>query len=630
MLISVLTVCWNSERVLPAALASLRSQTYQPREWVVIDGGSTDGTQRIIRESGEQLGDWVSEPDTGIYNAMNKGIARAKGEILYFLNSDDAFFDPEVLADVASAFAADPALELLFGNVVYQYPTKQVLRTFAHINTKSLLFEDLCHQAVFARRTLFNRIGAFNECFALNADYDWLIRAFQGGAAWRRIDRTIALFTAGGAHMLHPTRTTKERHQVRMQYMSQSCWMFGDLQRRFIHRWHRHFRVHPLGKIPVVRQDALKVLLLSHGFAAEYELGFANGLARNGVAVTLVGSDTTLVDRLEPDIRVINLRGSQRVDRSRIAKTMNLVRYFFTYFAMVIRNRRMPIHVIGMFTTRNLWVSLIEAWLTRIFSGGYVLTVHNLVPHDTHSIMNQWLSRQTFRSADLLMVHTRKTAAEICSNYGFEPEKVVVVEHGIDRLLPRTRASRAAMRERLHIAGAERVVLFFGALARYKGVDLLLDAFSLPDMECADKLVIAGRCKDKILSAELRETVSSHKRKDSILWRDGYVDDADVAPLFHAADVLVMPYRHIDQSGVIFMALATGLRTVVTDVGSLRDYITPGFGAVAPVDSSIALAASIRNLLTTPADLNTSEMAKKFLWKRTTKAILPHYWSFME
>ena len=134
------------------------------------------------------------------------------------------------------------------------------------------------------------------------------------------------------------------------------------------------------------------VILLSHGFQPEYEAGYANGIARNGITVTLVSSDNTLVDRLEPGIRQINLRGSQRMDRSRVEKFGNLMRYFFSYFFLLFRRRGTPVHVIGQFSTGNLWLSLVEAWMTRLLTGGYILTVHNLLPHDRHTSMNFRLS----------------------------------------------------------------------------------------------------------------------------------------------------------------------------------------------------------------------------------------------
>lgn len=249
MRFSIITVCWNSERVLPKAMGSLSMQRFKDYEWVVIDGASTDTTLHIARTFSAAPLHIVSEPDGGIYDAMNKGIRVAKGEILFFLNSDDAFYDENVLRDVSILYEAYPGADLLFGNVLFQHPTSRVLRTFGHINNETLIFEDLCHQAVFSRRTLFQRIGNFNEHFLLNADYDWLIRAFRSGAGWQWVDRTIAIFSVGGAHTRDVAKLSEERRKVRLQYISPAMLALGGLRSRIVHRWHRHFSAHPLGQV---------------------------------------------------------------------------------------------------------------------------------------------------------------------------------------------------------------------------------------------------------------------------------------------------------------------------------------------------------------------------------------------
>lgn len=245
---SIVTVCWNSEQVLPSAICSLAAQTYREYEWIVIDGASTDRTLDLVRSFDAAPAVVVSEKDAGIYDAMNKGVAQASGDYLFFLNSDDSLYDKHVLARAAEALDAAPDVDLLYGSVVYEHAERRVLRTFAHINGASLLFEDLCHQAVFARRSLFSRVGGFNCRFRLNADYDWLLRVFRSGAHTRCVDLRVARFKVGGAHVQNPVKLAQERRLVRLQYMTPARLFLGDIARRLRHRWHRHFRPHPLGQ----------------------------------------------------------------------------------------------------------------------------------------------------------------------------------------------------------------------------------------------------------------------------------------------------------------------------------------------------------------------------------------------
>jgi glycosyltransferase involved in cell wall biosynthesis len=368
-----------------------------------------------------------------------------------------------------------------------------------------------------------------------------------------------------------------------------------------------------------------EVILLSHGFQGEYEAGFANGLARNGVQVILVGSDTTLRERIEPTVKIVNLRRSQDPARPVWKKGLNIIRYLCSYSLFLWEHRGVRIHVIGMFSTGQLWISLLEAWLTRLVAGPYILTVHNLLPHDRHTGTNAWLSYWIYRSAACLMVHTDRMRGDLCSRFSFDPDNVIVVEHGIDKLLLANGGTRQAMRDKLNIGATERVVLFFGNIARYKGVDILLRAFELPGAKSADRLVIAGRCRDRSLALELQAMIEKNPRRDAILWRNGFVDENDVAPLFHTADVLVMPYRHIDQSGVLFMALATGLRIIATDVGSFRNYVRREFGSIIPAESPEALAASIKEELAFATGNRISYDAERYLWQHTIMPILPFY-----
>jgi len=230
---SIVTVCRNSAAVLPNALASLRAQSCTDREWVVVDGGSNDGTFEMVLASAEPLGTCISEPDSGIYDAMNKGWRRASGDIVYFLNSDDMLFDANVLARVAAAFAREPATELLVGEVIYQYPDQlQKRRSFRHIDSNSLVFGDLCHQSVFVGRALFERIGGFDQRFTINADYDWLIRAFRSGARVQWLDLPVARFTTGGLHRRNFANLVAERRVVRLQYVSPFQLWLGLMRSR--------------------------------------------------------------------------------------------------------------------------------------------------------------------------------------------------------------------------------------------------------------------------------------------------------------------------------------------------------------------------------------------------------------
>ncbi len=617
----------NSAKTILKALESVKQQTYKNIELIIVDGVSTDETLQIVAEYQDIVTTIVSEKDKGIYDAMNKGIALATGDIVFFLNSDDAFYDSTVLADVAVRFEQIPAIDLLYGDVVFDDEVKLTKRTYSHINKCTLEFESLCHQGVFARRELFKTVGEFNLKFKTNADYDWLIRVFRSGSTCTWFDRIISLFSLGGMHGQDPLLLAKEHKAVRLQYMSKTKLFLGDIVRKFRHRYHRHFKTYRLGEAALnISPSDLRVTLLSHGFQAEYELGYANGLARNGVQVTLIGSDTTLVDRLEPTVNLVNLRGSQDPARPKWSKILGMLVYWIKCYLYILFNRNTPIHVIGMFNG-NPWVAIAEAWLTRTLSKHFILTIHDILPHDQHTSRNAKLNRIVFKAANKYVVHAKPMIGELYKDYAIDLNKICFIEHGMDKITLPTITSRQKGRIFFGIKDDKPLVLIFGNILHYKGTDLLIQAFNQLAQNSDARLLIVGRCRKKSLKQELQDMVNISKFKERIIWYDGFLPDENVVSTFHAADVLVMPYRQIYQSGVIFMSLATGLRTVVTDVGVLKNYIQKDFGRVVPVESVPALTLAIEDLLANQIPLQSyfESLAKPYLWVNTVKPLLPVY-----
>jgi glycosyltransferase involved in cell wall biosynthesis len=368
------------------------------------------------------------------------------------------------------------------------------------------------------------------------------------------------------------------------------------------------------------------VILLSHGFSSEYEIAFANGLARNGVEVVLIGSDNTLTDRAVPGLKILNLRASQSPDRSATAKLYNLLRYVVEYLTFLAKRRGHPVHVIGMFSTFKTPITLVEAWLTRLVAGPYVLTVHNLLPHDGHTRLNRIAYRWIYRAPRLLMVHTNKMANDLRSRFGVAQSRIVVVEHGFDHIVPHDPEARAAWRQRNGIAEDAAVVLFFGQIAPYKGVDLLLQAFARIGADPSRHLVIAGRCIDSGIRKELEGAIRSHPHAASIHWLDGFVPHGEVPGLIHASDCLAMPYRYIDQSGVLLLAMSSGLPVVATDVGSVAEYLSPGTGEVVPVGDVEAFASALDRVVSHPnGSWRDGLIATHLEWRCTVKPLVSAY-----
>ena len=195
-LVSIVTPTLNQGRFIEHALRSVRSQTYANVEHVVVDGGSVDGTLDILRAAGD-AGEirWQSEPDDGMYDAVNKGVALTTGEIVAYLNSDDALF-PWAIESVVSAFERRPAIDLVFGDGVKvdEESGEQRVRLFPPFErTRLAHHESLMQPAVFARRRLLDRIGGFDARMRFVADLDAWLRASEGGATIAHIDEMLAV-----------------------------------------------------------------------------------------------------------------------------------------------------------------------------------------------------------------------------------------------------------------------------------------------------------------------------------------------------------------------------------------------------------------------------------------------------
>jgi hypothetical protein len=197
-LVSVITPTLNQAHFLEATLHSVRAQTYPRIEHIVVDGGSTDGTVDVLRREAELARgslQWQSGPDRGMYDAINKGLALATGDVLAFLNSDDVWM-PWAVEAVIDALESKPGVDLIFGDGIKVYETNgaQRLRLFPPFDRISLAnYESLMEPAVFWRRRLSERIGGFDTTMRYVADLDYWLRAAASGARISHLSEVIAI-----------------------------------------------------------------------------------------------------------------------------------------------------------------------------------------------------------------------------------------------------------------------------------------------------------------------------------------------------------------------------------------------------------------------------------------------------
>lgn len=232
MKVSIITVCLNSAKTIRRALQSVRQQAYHDIEVILIDGVSTDETLQIVAEFKDLVTTIVSEKDQGIYDAMNKGVALATGEIVYFLNSDDELAGSSILTDVVDLFQTNPTLQIVYGDIIVRFATYDQYTNHKHVGEHNVLHTGICHQAVFARKLLFDKIGGFNITFKIYADFDWIIRVFQANSVIQYLPRLASIFHAGGASMSNPNSNLQERLAVQHQYCQGMTLKWGHYKMR--------------------------------------------------------------------------------------------------------------------------------------------------------------------------------------------------------------------------------------------------------------------------------------------------------------------------------------------------------------------------------------------------------------
>lgn len=205
MKISIITVVYNNEKTIKDAIQSVLGQTYKNIEYVIIDGSSKDNTVNLINEYKEKLGYFISEKDSGLYDAMNKGIQACTGDVIGILNSDDLYQDFGVLATVMEQFNNDPELDILYGDLVYvkSHDTNKVVRNWKSKAYYNNFFENANvppHPSLFVRSNVYKEAGLFDLQYKLAADYELMLRMFKKhNFKSKYINRLIIKMRLGGA-----------------------------------------------------------------------------------------------------------------------------------------------------------------------------------------------------------------------------------------------------------------------------------------------------------------------------------------------------------------------------------------------------------------------------------------------
>jgi glycosyltransferase involved in cell wall biosynthesis len=202
-LVSIITVCYNSAETIGTAVESVLSQNYPAIEYIVIDGGSKDSTMDVVRRYRDAIAKVVSEPDRGIYDAMNKGVSIARGEVVGLLNADDYYADCNVIADLIRVMR-ERGTDCVFADVEYvkRENAHRVVRYYdsSHWNVRKFRYGWIpAHPTFFIKKCWYVNCGYYSLDYRIAADFEWLLRVlYKGGATYSYLGRAVVRMRVGG------------------------------------------------------------------------------------------------------------------------------------------------------------------------------------------------------------------------------------------------------------------------------------------------------------------------------------------------------------------------------------------------------------------------------------------------
>lgn len=343
-----------------------------------------------------------------------------------------------------------------------------------------------------------------------------------------------------------------------------------------------------------------QVAVLTGGRDRPYALGLAATLIAHGVAFDFIASDE-LDDpelRRSPLLHFLNLRKEMRSNVSALRKVVRVTLYYWRLLIYAATARPKIFHLLwnNKFTVLDRTLLMLYY---RALRKHVVLTVHNVNSgwrDNNDSLLNRLTLRIQYRLCDHLFVHTEQMKRELQACFGVTDTKISVIPFPINNIVPNTALSTSEAKQQLGLSGFHKVVLFFGWIAPYKGLEYLIDAMAiLAPKDPSYRLVVAGLPKNcQSYWEAIKRRLSDPQLGSCVIERSEFVPDADIEIYFKGADVAVLPYLYIFQSGVIFLSYNFGLPVIATDVGSLRDYIVEGkTGFVCKPQDPIDLANQI-------------------------------------
>jgi len=326
----------------------------------------------------------------------------------------------------------------------------------------------------------------------------------------------------------------------------------------------------------------MKIALLTAGKDPHYALGLLSGLVDHNIHIDFIGNDEMQKDEIlrKQNVTYYNLRGNQDPFVPISTKVSRVLKYYLKLLNYAAQTDSQLFHILWLNKFFFFDGIFVNAYY-KLLGKKLVFTAHNINIRERDGndhVLNRLFLTFMYRLVDHIFVHTEKMKSELIGDYGVSQDKISAIPFGINNIIPKSHLTKAAARKNLQLSDKDKIILFFGNIAPYKGLEYLVEAFvHVRKLNEGVKLIIAGQIKNcEPYWAKIQGIINDHALSEHIVEKIEYIPDNEVEIYFKSADLLVLPYRHIFQSGVAFLAYSFGLPIVATDVGSLSEEIIEG------------------------------------------------------
>ena len=372
-----------------------------------------------------------------------------------------------------------------------------------------------------------------------------------------------------------------------------------------------------------------KVLMIDSFVGNDYSFHLCEALKKAGIDISLVVTEDKINNRTT-DYPLLPLSPSKAKSVSKYKKIFQYYNYLLDIYKLIRQDKYNVIHF--QFFRRRRTESLFFAML-KLIRIKIAHTVHDVTPLNK-SKLDHLFNLLVYKKADILFVHSNSNKRILAQQIKLDEEKIKVVPHGdFDTFIPDRIVTKTMARKFFSLSQEQNVILFFGAIKEYKGLDILLNSLSFVSKKINNlTLIIAGRADPSELELKYRNIISKLAKEIKVIYHSGFIPSAEVAKYFIASDVVVLPYKRISHSGVLHLAYSFGKPVIATNVGDFKETIEEGkSGFVLSSNSQENLSEKIIQAFSDR--LKLEEMGKyarnlcatKYSWKDSAESLIPVY-----